>query len=109
MLSGTIDALGVSVPVERTTEGAVINGYFEPGPTQTVLLTAIVTPHGPDADGNAVVQLHADGPLYAETRHGSQGERIDADRFEWHGHRYRITQVDDWSQLGFYVARAVRE
>jgi hypothetical protein len=109
MLSGTIDALGVSLPVERTEAGAVVDGYFAPGPAQTVLLTAIVTPNGTDSDGNAVVQVHANGPLYAETRHGSQGPRVDADRFRWHGHRYRITQVDDWSQLGFYVAQAVRE
>lgn len=108
-LVGTIQAFGAPLQIERTRPGDVVNGYYEPGEPETVTLYAIVTPSGSDSSGLPTVAIWASALLQTETRHGDEGSRSDADRFRWHGHTYRITSVDDWSQLGFYQAEAIRE
>jgi hypothetical protein len=90
--------------------GDWVAGRFEE--TETAIpMMGVVTAAGtkdiiqlPEADRTSqIVVFHSTLPLYI-TRDNEQQGAGTSDEIEWHGERYRLFQIKDWSDFGYYKA-----
>jgi hypothetical protein len=112
-LSGVIDSLGQSGPIDvtRGSPGTWVNGRYVPGPTSQLTLDAVVAParardlkrlpEGQRTEETKVVltkeALH--------TAHAPDGSP--ADRISYGGETYEVVSVEDWSAVaGFWYVLA---
>jgi hypothetical protein len=88
------------------------NGRWADGPTETIPVMAVVQvarpqdmlrlPEAVRTTGGVLV--FCESPLCVS----SVKSNSKADTFDWHGDRYEIQSVEDWSDFGFFKAIATK-
>jgi len=76
----------------------------------SISMSGVVTAAGtkdilqvPEGDRTSQLMVfHSTRPLYV-THDDAQGKGT-SDEIEWHGERYRLLQIKDWSDFGYYKA-----
>lgn len=93
--------------------GEWLKGRFEQNETE-ISISGVITPAKPKEiemipEGDRVggeISIHTINKLY--TTHSLENEEGTSDEIEWQGERYKIYQVNDYSQYGYYSAIAMR-
>jgi hypothetical protein len=93
--------------------GEWLRGRFEQNETE-IIIRGVITPAKPKEiemipEGDRVggeISIHTTSKLYV-TRSLESGEGT-SDEVAWQGERYKLYQVNDYSQYGYYSAIAMR-
>jgi len=113
-LRSVIASFGALLTIERASEGAWIEGVFQPGEPTDVIVNVSVQPAGaatkPRPEGVRVEDLKV---LFSQTLLRTAQDRtgFGPDRFTYAGQRFEVFHIDDWSVGGqgqYYRALAAR-
>ena len=76
----------------------------------SILMSGVVTPASakdilqvPEGDRSSeIIAFHSTMPLFVT--HDDMEGKGTSDQIEWHGERYRLLHIKDWSDFGYYKA-----